>query len=165
MVYGTDEDTIEQIVVNKLADQNLKLAILETHTGGELANRLTSVPGGYDILAQARCSGLERVSSVVGKGFGENPELSLKAAERLAAGIREQAQSDIGMAVIGDQDPDVGPYSKHTGQTYLGISMSTQTASKQIQLGGINKFARIRITSIALDMLRRYLLKLQDPPL
>ena len=71
---------------------------------------------------------------------------------------------DIGLAVIGDQDPDVGPYSKRTGNTYLGISMSTGMVSKKIQLGGINEYARVRITSIALDMLRRYLLQAPEPP-
>ena len=159
MIYGTDGETIEQVVVDLLIDRALSLALLETHTGGRLASRLTSIPGGYVILAQALCTGIERVSSVLPGGLGRKPKPSRNLAENLAARIREKGQSDVGLAVIGDQDPDVGPYSKRTGNTYLGISMSTGAVSKKIQLGGINEYARVRITSIALDMLRRHLLQ------
>jgi len=163
MVYGIDEETIEEVVVNLLSDRSLNLAILETHTGGELANRLTSVPGGYCILSLALCTGIERVSSVLQGDFGQKPDLSREGAENLAVRIREKAQSDLGIAVIKDQDPDVGPYNDRTGSTFPGISMPTHTASKQIQLSGINKYARVRSTSIALDMLRRYLLRIPAP--
>ena len=52
----------------------------------------------------------------------------------------------------------MGPYSKQAGSTYLGVSTAGRSASNRIPLGGISRYARIRITSIALDFLRRFLL-------
>lgn len=62
-----------------------------------------------------------------------------------------------GVVVVGDENPDVGPYSKQSVNTYLGISTLAKTVAKHIQLGGISNFARIRISSIVLDKLRRFL--------
>ena len=160
VVYGVDEETIEGVVVDLLTDRRLSLAVMETNTGGELASRLTSVPGGYSVLTQAFCAGIEQVPFVIPCDATQKPLQSPEGAEKLAILLREKTQCDIGIAIIGDQDPDVGPYSKQTGNTYLGLSTSDKTVAKHIQLGGISKFARIRITSIVLDKLRRFLLQM-----
>ncbi len=47
MVFGTDNETIEGVVVKRLSDHDLNLAIIETNTGGDLSARLTSVPDGF----------------------------------------------------------------------------------------------------------------------
>jgi len=163
-VYGVDEETIEGVVVDLLTDRALTLAVMETNTGGELASRLTSVPGGYSILSQASCAGVEQVPSIIPCDPTPEQLQSSEGAERLAILLREKTECDIGVAIIGDQDPDVGPYSKQTGNTYLGLSTSDKTVAKHIQLGGISNFARIRITSIVLDKLRRFLLQMPTFP-
>ena len=163
-VYGVDGETIEGVLVGLLTDRALTLAIMETNTGGELASRLTSVPGAYSVLSQAFCAGIEQLPSVIPCDATQKPLQSPEGAERLAMLLREKTESDIGVAIIGDQDPDVGPYSKQTGNTYLGVSTSDKTVAKHILLGGISNFARIRITSIVLDKLRRFLLQLPTFP-
>jgi nicotinamide-nucleotide amidase len=164
IIYGTDQETIEGVVVDLLKNRGLSLAVLETNTGGELASRLTSVPGGYSILSQALCAGVEQVPSVIPCDSTQKQLHSPEGAERLAILLREKTASNIGVAIIGDEDSDVGPYSKQTGNTYLGVSTSDKIVSKHIQLGGISNFARIRITSIVLDKLRRFLLQLPTFP-
>jgi len=163
MIFGTDEDTIEAVVVSLLAQHSLRAAVLETNTGGELTQRLTSVPGGFDILSFSLNTAADRIDSVLPCNDRQNPLLSCEGAELLAKQIRAKAGSDIGVAVIGDEDPDVGPYSKQAGNTYVGLCLPDKTASKHILLGGISKYARVRITSIVLDMLRRQILRQPAP--
>jgi len=163
MIYGMDEETIEAVDVNLLLKNVLKIAILETNTGGELVRRLTSVPGGFSILSYSLCTATNRILSVLPGDAGQHPLLSCEGAQMLAKRICQKAQSDIGIAVIGDEDPDVGPYSKQTGNTYVGLCLPSQAATEHIRLGGISKYARLRITSIVLDMLRRQLLRLAPP--
>lgn len=160
IIYGTDEETIEGVVIDLLTDRALTLAVMETNTGGVLASRLTSVPGGYGILSQSFCSGVEHLSSVIACDLKQGQLLSSEGAEALAIQLRKNSGSNIAVAVIGDQDQNVGPYSKQTGNTFLGISTSNKTVVKHVQLGGVSKYARIRITSIVLDKLRRYLLQM-----
>lgn len=159
MVFGTDNETIEGMVVKQLGDHDLNLAIIETNTGGDLSARLTSVPGGFGILARSICTATDKLSSVFQCDFEKTPLMSKQAAEKLAMQIRETSGSDIGIAVVGDEDPETGPYSKELGNTYVGISMPGNPLAKQIQLGGISRYSRVRITNNVLVMLRRYLLQ------
>ncbi|MDF1592457.1 MAG: CinA family nicotinamide mononucleotide deamidase-related protein [Desulfobacterales bacterium] len=159
MIYGMDDETIEAIDVNLLLKHGLKIAILETNTGGELVRRLTSVPGGFSVLSFSLGTATDGILTVLPGDTGQQPLLSREGAQMLAKRICQKAQSDIGVAVIGDEDPDVGPYSKQTGNTYVGLHLPSRAAAEHIRLGGFSKFARIRITSIVLDMLRRQLLK------
>ena len=140
----------------------MKIAILETNTGGELVRRLTSVPGGYDVVPLALTVATNRILQVLPGDIGNRPLLSCEGAQILAKQVCIKAQSDIGLAVIGEDDPNVGPYNKQTGNTYIGLFLPVQCDSQHIRLGGISNYARIRICSIVLDMLRRRLLQIDD---
>jgi len=159
MIYGMDEETIEEVDVNLLIKHAMKIAILETNTGGELVRRLTSITGGFGVLALSLCTATDKIGSVLPCGNDRKAPLSIEGAALLAKQICQKAESDIGVAVIGEEDPNVGPYSKQTGNTYVGLCLPAQTTTEHIRLGGISRYARIRITSIVLDLLRRQLLR------
>ena len=159
MIYGTDKDTIEAVVIKMLADQNLRLAVYETNTGGHLAYRLTSIPGGIDVVDHALVASIHRIDELVPDYPGKGIPISKEISESIAATIQKKAGVDIGMAVVGDEDPEVGPYSKRTGNTYIGLSDGETNTGQQILFGGISEDARTRITNSALDLLRRYLQK------
>lgn len=163
MIFGVDDATIEGVVVNLLSKNKLKIAMLETNTGGELVRRLTSVPGGFDVVSLALTVTANRVFQILPGDTDNRPHLSCEGALSLAKRICTKAQSDIGLAVIGEDDPNVGPYHKQAGNTFVGLVLPAQTDSQHIQLGGISNYARIRITSIVLDMLRRQLLGIEKP--
>ena len=120
MIYGTDKETIEEIVIKMLADQTLRLAVYETNTGGHLTYRLTGVPGGIEIVDQAFVASIHRIDKLVPDHPGKGGPISKEISEELAEAIQKKADVDIGMVVIGDEDPEVGPYSKRTGSTCIG---------------------------------------------
>jgi nicotinamide-nucleotide amidase len=157
MIYGTDKETIEEVVIKTLADQTLRLAVYETNTGGHLTYRLTGVPGGIEVLDHAFVASFHRIDKLVPAHPGKEDPISKEISEELAEAIQKKADVDIGMVVVGDEDPEVGPYSKRTGSTYIGLSDGNTNTSQQILIGGISADARTRITNSALDLLRRYL--------
>lgn len=157
MIYGTDKETIEEIVIKMLADQALRLAVYETNTGGHLTYRLTSVPGGIEVVDHTFVASIHRVDQMLPDHPGKGRSISKEISEELAEAIQKKADVDIGMAVIGDEDPEVGPYNKRTGSTYIGLSDGNTNTSRHILIGGISGDARTRITNSALDLLRRYL--------
>lgn len=157
MIYGTDKETIEAVVIKMLADQTLRLAVYETNTGGHLAYRLTSVPGGIEVVDHTFVASIHRLGELLPDHPGMGSPISKEISEELAEAIQKKADVDIGMAVIGDEDPEVGPYNKRTGNTYIGLSDGSTNTSQHILIGGISGDARTRITNSALELLRRYL--------
>ena len=157
MIYGTDKETIEEIVIKMLVDQTLRLAVYETNTGGHLTYRLTSVPGGIEVVDHTLVASIHRVDELVPDHLGRGGAISKEISEELAEAIQQKAGVDIGMTVIGDEDPEVGPYNKRTGSTYIGLSDGNTKTSQHILIGGISGDARTRITNSALELLRRYL--------
>jgi nicotinamide-nucleotide amidase len=160
MIFGKDEETIEEVDVNLIRKHELKIAILETNTGGDLVSRLTSVPGGFDVLSSALTMPFYRIGSVIPCDTRQQQLLSPQGAGLLAQQMRVKARCDIGVALIGEEESTLGPYSKQTGNTYVGLCLPNKTITEHIRLGGISKHARARITGIVLDLLRRELLRL-----
>lgn len=182
LIYGVGGETIEEVVVRLLAVRGLNLAVLETNTGGLLASRLTAVPltgdhvpkrgsdrfeeqkrgitghHGLEVLNQALITSPERAATWFLPGGGQEAGISSEVTKALAVRIREQAEVDIGIAVVGDLSPDVGPYNERTGDTYVGLSTPEATFSRHLRIGGISEVARAWITNSTLDLLRRHLL-------
>ena len=159
MIYGLDDVSIEGVIVNMLVERGLKLAILETNTGGTLACRLTAVPHGFEILTGSLIASLPKAADYLLKTSDHPYSVSAGTAEILADKIREIAGADIGMAIIGDEDPNAGPYGSVTGSTYFGLSRQDLSESQHIQLGGISDEGRTRIINSGLSVLRNWLLK------
>jgi nicotinamide-nucleotide amidase len=157
MIYGTDKETIEEVVIKMLAGQTLRLVVYETNTGGHLTYRLTSVPGGMEVVDHTLVASVSRIEKLVPDLANKSVSISNEIAEALAEAIQKKAGVNIGMVVLGDEDPEVGPYSKRTGSTYIGLSDGNTNTSRHIQIGGISSDGRTRLTNSALELLRRYL--------
>ncbi|MDP2647569.1 MAG: CinA family nicotinamide mononucleotide deamidase-related protein [Desulfobacterales bacterium] len=158
MIYGTDDDTIEGVVVQEIRQRRLKLALLETNTGGELSARLTSAPGGYEVVDQATVMSLKRAGFFfAGKHARDNWNVSEKTAISLSRALQQKHDVPIGIAVVGDEDAGMGPYSDPTGNTYAGLALGSDVICKHIPMGGLSRTSRSRIINATLDKLRRSL--------
>ena len=158
IIFGIDNETIEKTIVKMLADQGLNLALVETNTGGFIAHMLTHVPGGFDVNVHTLVTTGRRIGEMLPADSAGKPLISKAVAESLATVIRKQAGVDVGLAVVGEEDPEVGPYSERTGDTFVGVSVGDKMVSQHIQLGGISNDARTRIFNAVLAMLRKCLL-------
>jgi nicotinamide-nucleotide amidase len=159
MIYGTDDATIEGVVVNLLLERGLKLVVLETNTGGTLTRRLTGFSGGFEVLGGSLIASLPKAVDYVLKTSDHSLPVSARTAEMLATRMREISGADIGMAMVGDEDPNMGPYGNFTGNTHIALSCESHCECQAIQLGGISKEARTRIINWAFSILRNWLLK------
>ena len=163
IIFGIDDETIEQAVVNRIAESNRTLSIIETHTGGHFATRLTAVPKGFEILDHAWVLSLQKTGLPFFSEPTTRPELTEVYATALARQIVEEKKSGIGVVIIGDEDPDVGPFSKKTGNTYIGMHTTGHTGCRHIQIGGIAQDTRTRIINFAFEALRQFLIECAQP--
>jgi len=159
IVFGVDDDTIEKVVMNFFNDNNLSLALLETNTGGVFTSRFTEMDHGFNTLKFSTVQSLVHCTETLLTGIEGPVTATEEIAEKLAQKIREQTGADIGMVIVGDEDPDVGPFMQVSGHTYIGISATSTTETRHIRIGGITRDARTRITSYAFEKLRRYLIR------
>ena len=120
-LFGEDERTVAEIVLDLCRSHGLTLATAESCTGGLVAARLTAVPG----ASAAFLGGLVAYANDVKRaGLGVPEELleehgavSAEVAQAMAHGIRERLGADVGVAVTGVAGPDGGTRRSRSGSS------------------------------------------------
>lgn len=163
--YGRDDDTLEQVVGRLLADRRLTLAIAESCTGGLLGHRLTNVAGssayferGVVVYSNRAKEELLGVPAEVLKAHGA---VSAPCAEAMARGICRVSGSDCGLAVTGIAGPDGGTPTKPVGTVFVGCAVQGQVSAHHFHFAGSRASVKWQSAQMALDLLRRRLLRWQ----
>ncbi|MGA7758751.1 MAG: competence/damage-inducible protein A [Ilumatobacteraceae bacterium] len=119
LVFGTDGDTMESVVLDLCRQRGLTLATAESVTGGLVGARLTAIPGASDVFRGAIVSYATEVKQTL-LGVGEGPVVSEVAARRMAHGVRERLGADIGLSLTGVAGPDEQD-GQPVGTLYMGL--------------------------------------------
>lgn len=161
-IYGSNEETIEEVVGNLLKTKKLKVAVAESCTGGMLGEMITRIPGSSEyfqggvISYNARIKeDLLKVSSKVIRKYGE---VSRQVAKLMAEGVRRCCHSNIGISVTGIAGPGGATEKKKVGLAYMALANGKKTITQKHQLFGSRQLIRLRSARRALNMLRMYLM-------
>ncbi|MBA7665561.1 Nicotinamide-nucleotide amidohydrolase PncC [subsurface metagenome] len=162
LVYGTGEQTLAEVVGEKLAQQKKTIAVAESCTGGTLAKLLTDTPGAsryftygwvtYSNIAKTSELGIE--ADLIGK-YGA---VSGWTAEAMARGARRRAGTDFAIGITGIAGPTGGSEQKPVGLVYISVDSTNGCETKRFIISGDRGCIRLRAAQTALNMLR---LKLQ----
>ena len=156
-IWGVDDDTLGSVIGELLRAKNLSLATMESCTEGLLCNTIASgmeshiyFKGG--LLA---CCDEAKVScgvdtSIVKQYGGE----STQVAKAMAETARRNLQTDIGMSIGGNMNPD-----KNSGQAFIGLSSNRFEQTFTHMLRGNLSRMKQRAVYAALFDLRRMLLE------
>jgi nicotinamide-nucleotide amidase len=163
-LFGTDDETLEGVVVRELAARRLTVATAESCTGGFIANRLTNVPGASVVLrggVVAYHNGIkESVLQVPADLIAEHGAVSEPVARAMAEGARKVLGADYALSVTGIAGPGGGTPEKPVGTVFIGLASAGPTVV--LQQG--NPFDRETFKYVtsqqALNLLRRALLGL-----
>ena len=163
-VYSVDVETLEELVVQKLAQQGKKLATAESCTGGLLAKRITDVPGSSAVFDMGCVTyaneAKEALIFVPHEILEQHGAVSEETARAMAQGIVKRSGSRIGVGITGIAGPDGGTSEKPVGLIYIALSDGEQTwVTKRSPIGRTKsrEWHRHCAASQALDMVRRYL--------
>lgn len=160
VVFGTDDETMESVVLEMLRARGLTLAVAESVTGGYVAQRLTAVPGASDVLRGAVVSYASDVKFDL-LGVAQGPVVSGEAAEAMAAGARALLKADVGLATTGVAGPAEQEGHK-PGTVFFGLAMDGRVESHRVRLPGDRDRVRQYAVISLLNMLRRALLNADD---
>ncbi len=160
VVYGLDDETLEQAVARLLGQRRRSLATAESLTGGLVGGRVTTVPGASDyyrggVVAYAT----EAKVAVLGvdqKLLDEHGPASEPVAAAMAEGARLAFAADVGLATTGVAGP-AEQDGRPIGSVCLAVADAAGTVTSTIRAPGDRTQVRAWATTIALDLLRRRL--------
>jgi nicotinamide-nucleotide amidase len=156
VVFSTDDQTMEEVVLDLLRDRGLTLGCAESVTGGLIASRLTEVPGASDVFRGSIVSYASEVKyDVLGVPVG--PVVSDDAAIAMAEGACRVLGCDVSVAVTGVAGPD-SQEGVPVGTVFLGLCVDGDAEATMIRLPGDRSRVRQFAVISVLDWLRRRLL-------
>jgi nicotinamide-nucleotide amidase len=155
IIFGVDDETMEDVVARRLLARGLTLAVAESVTGGLMASRLVNIVGASTWFRGGVVSYASEVKfNLLGVPVG--PVVSASAAEAMASGVRTLLGSDVGLSVTGvagPQEQDGQP----AGTVFVGIAFANQVQHVALHLPGDRPRIRAYSAISALDALRRAL--------
>lgn len=154
-VFGTDEDTMESVVLDLCRQSGLTLAVAESVTGGLLGGRLTDIPGASDVFVGGVVSYATSVKQQL-LGVSDGPVVSELAAREMAVGVRERLGADVGLALTGVAGPDEQD-GQPAGTLFVGMAGPGFEEVRHVRLPGIREQMRQFSVITALGFLRRHL--------
>ena len=162
VVYSSQGETLEQIVLFYLELRQATLAVAESCTGGLLAQRLTSISGSSrSFLGGAVVYSNEMKTVFAGVPAGmiaEHGAVSREVGKALAEGIRERCGATIGVGITGIAGPRGASEEKPVGLVYIGVADEKDTDVKEYRFGGDRERIRTYASQQALDLVRRRLM-------
>jgi nicotinamide-nucleotide amidase len=156
VVFGVDDEAIEDAVAKVLLDRGLTLGLAESLTGGLAASRLVNVAGASKWFRGSVVSYASDVKHDV-LDVPAGPVVSEAAARAMADGARRVLSADVGLSMTGVAGPDAQE-DQPPGTVFVGLARpGSPTASFGFKVPGDRDRVRQYATIAALDLLRRSL--------
>jgi len=157
IVFGLDDETMEQAVAALLVERGLRLGLAESLTGGLICSRLVEVPGASHWLAGGVVAYESAVKHRVLR-VPPGPVVTEVAAGAMAQGARTVLGADVGLGITGVAGPDtqegVAP-----GAVFVGLALpGDRLVTREFHLPGDRPRVRQYAAISALDLLRRELI-------
>ncbi|MCE2490819.1 MAG: competence/damage-inducible protein A [Anaerolineae bacterium] len=134
-IYGTNGDTIEAALVDRLAEGSRTLALSETGIGHALADRLGTVAGYRSVLRHAEAH--DTLDVLPGSDVGLR-----ELAGNYAGSLARQHGADVAIVVISDPDRLEDQADRDVG-TAVAVSVDGQLASRVYGFGPRSREARL----------------------
>lgn len=159
--FGENDDALEEIVAKQLTSKRKTIAVAESCTGGLLSKRLTDIPGSSKYIklnavtySNESKNKILNVSNNLLKQYGA---VSEEVAKAMAIGIKNLAQTNIGLSITGIAGPSGATKEKPIGLVYFGLAKGNQVKTQKVLFGSNTTRESIRFlaTQFALNWLRK----------
>lgn len=165
LIFGYEEDTLEEIIGKLLIEKNQTLSTAESCTGGYISHLITSVPGSSNyytgsVIAYSNQI-KENLLGVQNKTLIDNGAVSKQVVTEMALGVQKKFKTDYAIATSGIAGPDGGTEKKPVGTTWIAIATPGKKIIAKKYLFGEHRGRNIRKAALtAMNMLRKELIHL-----
>ncbi len=157
LVFGVDDEAMENAVAHLLREKGLTMGLAESVTGGLVAARLVGVPGASEWFRGSVVAYDEAVKFSV-LGVPQGPVVTEDAARAMADGARRVLHAEVGLSLTGVAGPDTAE-GVDTGTVIIGVAGigAEEPSAITIRLPGERQTVRELATISALDLVRKKL--------
>ena len=157
-IFAYKDKPVEKIIYEKLKSSGLTVSTAESCTGGNIAHRLTLIPGISDCFKGTVVAYHNELKinmlGVSAQDIEQYGAVSSQVATQMAEGARKVMQTDLAVATTGIAGPTGGTDEKPVGTIWISVSSPERTITRSFNFG---QFAREnfieRSTMAALMML------------
>jgi nicotinamide-nucleotide amidase len=154
-IIAEDDQTLEGVVLQALADQGGTLTLLETFTSGQIAARIAHLPGAERVFRHGTVARhLDRLFDVTLPA-----ELDQASTEAVVQAARQHTGASHALAVLIELDEGADRID-FGGTIWIGIASQTRTEFRRSRILGGREWVRLGAVELGLDCLRRFLQKL-----
>lgn len=162
-IYGKDEQTLEGVVGQLLGSKRKTLGVAESCTGGLVGHKITNIAGSSiyfkgSIVAYSNQAKI-KILGVAEKVLSKYGAVSNQVALQMAVGARRITRADFGLATTGIAGPGGATKTKPVGLVYIALTSDKGNVSREFKFTGTRLEIKEKVSSTALDLLRKYLLK------
>ncbi len=158
-IYGDLEDTLEGVVVKKLAENNLIISIVESCTGGLLAGAITNVSGSSKVFNESIVTYSNEAKikylDISLDTLSKHGAVSEECAFEMANNLYKKTDSDITVSITGIAGPTGGTEEKPVGLVCFGITYKNDTSTYKKIFNGNREMIRRRAVIYALNLVRK----------
>jgi len=162
-IYGSEDETLDQKIVELLTSQGKTLSLAESCTGGYIGHRITNISGASAVLMCGLVTysdeAKQKLLGVSATTLEANGAVSEPVAREMAEGALRIGGTDFAISVTGIAGPTGGTEEKPVGTVYMGLATKTSTVVKH----RINAFDRETFKFVTaqqiLELLRQELIR------
>ena len=159
VLVAESDDPLEALLGEALKEERLTLSTAESCTGGNIAHRITLVPGASEYYKGTVVSYDNRVKAslleVENKAIETCGVVSREVVEQMARNVSEKMETDCSIAVSGIAGPDGGTSEKPVGTVWICTKTPDNIVTQKYQFGTSREENINRTTNMAiLQMIR-----------
>ena len=155
-VFATDEESLEQILLDELRSRGWTIGTAESLTSGMLAARLSLHPGASEVFRGSvvpYAADLKRtVLGVPADVIGAHGVVSSETAMAMADGAARVLGVDVATALTGVAGPD--PLELPPGTVFVAVRTPERTRARLLNMPGDRERVRAYTTTTALQLTR-----------
>ncbi len=160
-IFGTDTETIPQLLHKMLIDKKLTVSVAESCTGGLLGGEFTELSGSSAYFVGGISSYSNYIKSEILKVKTDTLEkfgaVSNETVYEMAENVRKQFNTDFGISISGIAGPDGGSNEKPVGTIHIGLATREKTITEKFIFSSNRNLNRQRAIASAMFMLYEYL--------
>ena len=161
-IFGVDDETIESVIGNLVAESKATVATCEDLSGGAVAAAIQEAAG--PAFLESAIANTNDALEKIARAGGENPpfEDGAERAAALARAIRQTSGATYGIAVHGVEEGDQRTENLGRGETYIVVSGPNGERARHVRSAGRGAPDRRRAAMGTLSLFRRELLGISD---
>lgn len=162
-VFGSDDDTLESVLVELLAERGWHIATAESCTAGWASGQIVNYPGASKVLEGGFVTySNEAKIALLGvkkETLDQYGAVSVETAAEMAAGAAQVLKTETAISITGIAGPGGGSEEKPVGTVCVGVYCNGKIQTQRYQFSR-NREANRKLSVVrALDMLRLIILE------